>query len=105
MEENFTHEISVKLHLELIALTAEGDSDKWGKVATDAMWKELVRAIPEVKPIILSWFADNFSIFGIQARCDLALKLESCEVELLRELPTEYQNLIEVFPDEIWCSP
>ena len=95
VEENFTHEMSVKLHLDLISLTiGEEDDDTWNKEATDSIWKELVRAVPEVKPIILSWFADNCNIFDNEARRDLAEKLESCEDEWLRGLP-EYTNAID----------
>ena len=69
----------------------------WDKQTTDDIWKELMRAIPEVKPIILSWFADNRNIFGNEARCNLAKKLESCNDECLRGLP-EYANAIAVYP-------
>ena len=55
VEEQFTHEQSVKLHLELISLTNR-DGGNWPKWFTDRIWKELDRAIPAVKPIILSWF-------------------------------------------------
>ena len=97
VEEHFTHEMSVKLHLDVIVLlTREGS--RRNKVLTDYLWKELVRAIPEVKPMILSWFVDNHNIIGIEARCDLAKKLGSCKDEGLRGLP-EYANAIDVFPE------
>ena len=99
VEDHFTHEMSVKLHLDVIAhTTAEGDT--WDKGMTDILWKELERAIPEVKPMILSWFADNQNIIGTEARCNLAKKLRSCDDGWLRGLP-EYANAIYVFPCDL----
>ena len=99
VEDHFTHEMSVKLHLDVIILiTREGDI--CDKHTTDRLWKELERAIPEVKPMILSWFADNQNIIGTEARCNLAKKLRSCDDGWLRGLP-EYANAIYVFPCDL----
>merc|ERR1719239_46854 len=78
VEDHFTHQMSVELHLVLITLIT-GKGGKWGKWLTDTLWRELLRAIPEVKPIILSWFADNHKIIGNEASRDLAEKLGSCD--------------------------
>ena len=103
VEDHFTHEMSVKLHLDLIVLTTR-EGDKWDKLFTDSLWKELERAIPEVKPIILSWLADNHNIFGNEARCNIAKKLESCDDVWLLGLP-EYANAIDVYPSDLLLYP
>ena len=102
VEENFTHEMSVKLHLDLITLTTN-EGHKWNKVLIDSLWKELMRAIPEAKPMILSWFAENDDLIGTEASSHLAKKLISCNDELLRGLP-EYVNAIDVFPNTLQFS-
>ena len=102
VEENFTHEMSVKLHLDLITLTTN-EGHKWNKVLIDSLWKELMRAIPEAKPMILSWFAENDDLIGTEASSHLAKKLISCDDELLRGLP-EYVNAIDVFPNTLQFS-
>ena len=99
VEDHFTHQMSVELHLDLITL-ATGEGEKWGTGLTDTLWRELMRAIPEVKPIILSWFADNRNIIGRNASCDLAEKLRSCDDEWLKALP-DYENALDVFPDNL----
>ena len=101
VEDHFTHEMSVKLHLDLIALTT-GKDNKWNNVLIDGVWKVLVMAIPEVKPMILSWFAANHNIIGIEARCNLAKKLRSCDIEWMG-LP-EYANAIDVYHDNLQFS-
>ena len=99
VEDHFTHEDSVNLHLDLLSLTTRED-EKWDKRTIDTLWKEMVRAIPEVKPIILSWLVDNRNIFGKAASCNLAEKLGSCNDGGLQGLP-EYANAIDAFPDAI----
>ena len=56
-----------------------------------------MRAIPEVKPMILTWFCDNYNILDMDARSTLAKKLSSCDDDNLRELP-EHANAINVYP-------
>ena len=99
VEDHFTHQMSVELHLELITLTT-GEGEKWGKWLTDTLWKELLRAIPEVKPIILAWFVENHHIIGNVASCNLAKELGSCNDEWLRALP-DYDNALDVFPGDL----
>ena len=96
VEENFTHEMSVKLHLDLISLIAGEGDFTWNKEATDGIWKELMRAIPEVKPIILSWFINNFEIFSKDAIRTLAHELSSTCDEDVKKLP-DYENACDLF--------
>ena len=67
VEENFTHKQSVRLHLDLIALATRKDRE-WMSRMTDGLWKELVRAIPGVKAIMLTWFVDKIGIFSQGAK-------------------------------------
>ena len=89
VEDHFTHE-----HLDVITLST-GEGLEWEKAMIDKVWKELVRAIPEVKPIILSF--DNFKIFNKGAICSLADKLRSCDQDV-KKLP-KYAKAIAVFRD------
>ena len=79
VEEHFTHQMSVKLHLDLIALLTR--AQEGSKELINILWKELRRSIPEVKPIILAWFSENLKIFDKEARCSLARELRSCDDE------------------------
>ena len=79
VEEHFTHQMSVKLHLDLIALGTR--AQEGSKELINILWKELRRSIPEVKPIILAWFSENLKIFDKEARCSLARELRSCDDE------------------------
>ena len=100
VEDHFTHGESVKLHLDLISLKTI-EAEKWwgnmqlGKESVDRVWKELVRAIPEVKPIILSWFINNFDIFSKDAIRTLAHELFTCD-EDVKKLP-DYENASDLF--------
>ena len=96
VEDHFSHGQSVKLHLDLITLST-GEGEVWAKSMTDKVWKELARAIPEVKPIILSWFIDNLNIFSKGADCSLADKLRSCDQDV-KKMP-KYAKAIAVFRD------
>ena len=51
------------------------------------LWKELLRAIDDVKPIILAWFSDHRDIFDAKALFTLSKKLSSCEDPKLLSLP------------------
>ena len=101
VEDHFTHQMSVNLHLDLISLTREGEA--WGTRLTDVLWTNLVSStIPEVKSIILSWLCNNRNLIGNEARCTLARDLSSCDDDDA-SLP-EYADAIDVFPEDLLFS-
>ena len=97
VEENFTHEQSVRLHLDLIALATRKDR-QWMSSMTDGLWKELVRAIPGVKAIMLTWFVDKIGIFSQGAKFTLGEKLGSCDADVTK-LP-DYTKAVDAFQEQ-----
>ena len=83
VEAEFTHGTSVQLHLDLLVLTKREDH-KLDEAVVHDLWKELLRAIDDVKPIILAWFSDHRDIYDAKA---LSKKLSSCEDPKLLSLP------------------
>ena len=86
VEAEFTHGTSVQLHLDLLVLTNREDH-KLDQAVVHDLWKELLRAIDDVKPIILAWFSDHRDIFDAPALFTLSNKLSSCEDPKLLSLP------------------
>ena len=86
VEAEFTHGTSVQLHLDLLVLTKR-EGHKLDKAVVHDLWKELLRAIDDVKPIILAWFSDHRDIFDAKALFTLSKKLSSCEDPKLLSLP------------------
>ena len=86
VEAEFTHGTSVQLHLDLLVLTNREDH-KLDQAVVHVLWKELLRAIDDVKPIILAWFSDHRDIFDAPALFTLSNKLSSCEDPKLLSLP------------------
>ena len=86
VEAEFTHGTSVQLHLDLLVLTKREDHKLDEAVVCD-LWKELLRAIDDVQPIILAWFSDHRDIFDAKALFTLSKKLSACEDPNLLSLP------------------
>ena len=76
VEAEFTHGMSVQLHLDLLVL-ARKKHYKCGKSIAEDLWGEFVNAIDDVKPIFLSWFSNQLGLFCEQARRTLSMKLDS----------------------------
>ena len=76
VEAEFTHGMSVQLHLDLLVLAREKDCE-WSKNIAEDLWEEFVSAVDDVKPIFLSWFSNQLDIFCEQARHTLSMKLDS----------------------------
>ena len=91
VEENFTHEQSVRLHLDLIALATRKDRE-WKSPMTDGLWKELVKAI------MLTWFVDKIGIFSQGAKFTLGEKLGSCDEDVTK-LP-DYTKAVDAFQEQ-----
>ena len=102
VEADFTHGMSVQLHLDLVALSICG-SLRGTLEMFEALWRELERAIVEVKSMILTWFGDHPGIFNKEASCALAKKLSDCEDEELRGLPA-YTHAARAYPDYLRFS-
>ena len=92
VEDRFTHEASVRLHLDMIVLTKTA----WprGKVGAGCLWEEMLNSIPEVKSIFLDWFGQNWNILSKDAQGDLKEKLLYCDVAI-RKIPG-YDKALEV---------
>ena len=62
VEDHFTHEMSIRLHLDAIRLST-GEADTWDVRDIDDIWTIILRSIPEVKSIILLWFSNKGESF------------------------------------------
>ena len=92
VEDHFTHEASVRLHLDM---TCESHSD-WAsrqssKVAKDKgfvtdIWGAMLNSITEVKSIFLYWFADNPEMFEKSGQNCLSDLLLSCD-DAIKQMP------------------
>ena len=76
VEAEFTHGMSVQLHLDLLVKAREKDYE-YGKNIAEDLWEEFVSAVDDVKPIFLSWFSNQLDLFCEQARRTLSMKLDS----------------------------
>ena len=85
VEDHFTHEASVKLHLDVMGLTT-WFAGTWQEEHVEFFWKELLRSIPEVQDIMLEWLSDRKEIFTRQAKQLLEKKLKTSGEEL-KQLP------------------
>ena len=99
VEDGFTHEMSVKLHLELTSLTIR-DEDILDVERIDRIWKtmfedEETKGIPGAQSIVLSWFSDNPQIIGNAGQHHLAEKLKSCDDDI--KARPEYNDACEVY--------
>ena len=94
VEDHFTHEMSIRLHLDAIRLST-GEADTWDVTDIDDIWKIMLRSIPEVKSIILLWFSNNRELFDHVGHGHLAEKLRSCQ-EAINQLP-EYESVLEAY--------
>ena len=75
VEDQFTHEASVRLHLDLMRLNTY--SGCMSEENTMRLWKELLRSIPAVKSVILFWLTENSGLFDREAKWFLEKELES----------------------------
>ena len=96
VEDHFTHEASVKLHLDLIRM-ALLDTQLWDEDLVSFLWKEMLKCIPEVKSIMFHWFSNNRQILENLGRYLLAKNLMSCDATL-KELPG-YEDALRTYED------
>ena len=100
VEENYTHERSVKLHLEMLCKTIRTILD-WEQFLED-MWYVLEMSIPQVQTIIFTWFnQETFNIISRDARMKLRAKMSSCD-EAFKDLPgfnALFMRLTDPFDD------
>ena len=82
----FTHEMSVRLHLDVIRLSTFDGATLDNEDVVAKIWTEMLRSIPEVKSIILLWFTSNGHLFDDMGHHLLAEKLWSCE-KSIKQLP------------------
>ena len=87
VEDGFTHEISVSLHLEIISSTMS----RMSKKEIDVIWKtmfeeEATIGIPGAQSITLSWLCRKCRSFGYDGRNHLLEKLRSC-ADAIKALP------------------
>ena len=84
VEDNYTHGMSVKLHLKMVDLTF-GPILYWKK-RLEEIWNVLEKSIPQVQNIILIWLHETFVKINVHAKEKLVRKLSTCD-EDLRALP------------------
>ena len=87
VEDGFTHEMSVSLHLEIISSMMS----RMSKKKIDVIWKtmfeeEATIGIPGAQSITLSWFCRKCRSFGYDGRNHLLEKLRSC-ADAIKALP------------------
>ena len=95
VEDGFTHEMSVRLHMEMTSLS------QFRQVAhnIDTIWKimfedEETKGITGAQSIILSWFSINSEMIHITGKHRLAEKLRTCD-DAVKALP-EYGGVVEM---------
>ena len=96
VEDHFTHEASVKVHLDIICMTTL-DSQTWDEDLVSFLWKEMLRSLPEVKSIMFHWFSNNRNILSIPGQILLAKNLISCDATM-KELPG-YEDALRTYED------
>ena len=95
VEDRFTHEASVQLHLGMLDIIKKDGGGCWNKVAAQDIWEEMLNSVPEVKPIFLDWFCENRDILRKDAQRDILLNLMCCDVAV-KQLPG-YNKACEVY--------
>ena len=96
VEDHFTHEASVKLHLDLIRM-ALFDGMTWDEDLVSFLWKEMLRSITEVKSIMFHWFTNNSQILDNPGKILLAKNLISCDA-VIKQLPG-YEDALRIYKD------
>ena len=94
VEDDFTHEMSVRLHLDIMRLST-GEAGTWDETDIEKIWTEMLRSIPEVKSIILLWFGFNGELFDHVVHHRLTQNLRSCE-ESIKQCPG-YETALEAY--------
>ena len=82
VEDHFTHEESVQLHLGMLSDIISDTDFGWTRTCVQTIWDEMLKSIHEVKPIFMAWFRDNSKIFDVDGHYWLAYKLTSCDDEI-----------------------
>ena len=95
VEDRFTHEMSVVLHLDVISLATEGyqlDQD-----VIDFIWEEIMSnyVIPEVQSKVLAWFSDNSQLVSKIGHLKLAECLDR-DQDIVKRLE-EYERACSVY--------
>ena len=99
----FTHEESIKLHLNLMRLQIVHHVDRrweqWDQQHVSLYWTEVLRAIPEVRMMMLVWLQEKYQAGCLteQARHCLKQKFLTCGDDL-KQLP----GFLDVF--ELWLD-
>ena len=101
----FTHEESIKLHLNLMRLQIVHHVDRrweqWDQQHVSLYWTEVLRAIPEVRMMMLVWLKEKYQKdpggMTEQARHCLKQKFLTCGDDL-KQLP----GFLDVF--ELWLD-
>ena len=86
MEDHFTHEESVRLHLGMISDIVLEDRLQWSMEAVQWIWGEMLNSVAEVKPIFMDWFSDKSNIFGKDANSCMTVILSSCD-DAIKQVP------------------
>jgi len=86
VEDHFTHEESVRLHLSMISDIITNDTGQWTRSTVSKIWDEMLKACTEVKPIFMAWFSDKSNIFAKDGHNCLAEMLSSCD-ESIKKVP------------------
>ena len=88
----FTHEESIKLHLDIMRPKTVDHVDrhwgKWEQQHVSLYWTEVLRAIPEVKMMMLVWLKEKYGVGHLteQATHFLRQKFLTCGDDL-KQLP------------------
>ena len=99
----FTHEESIKLHLDIMRPKTVDHVDrhwgKWEQQHVSLYWTEVLRAIPEVRMMMLVWLQEKYQAGCLteQARHCLKQKFLTCGDDL-KQLP----GFLDVF--ELWLD-
>ena len=87
VEDGFTHEKSVRLHLEVTSLTIREEESLLDVERIEEIWEtmfedEETKGIPGAQSIVLSWFSDNPQMVDSGGQHHLAEKLKSCHDDI-----------------------
>ena len=94
VEDRFTHEASVRLHLDMLVLTRSGKG-AGSRIDAGCLWDEMLDSVPEVMPIFLDWFCENRNIWRKDTQRYIRGELVICAVKL-RKL-SGYDKAREVY--------
>ena len=81
VEDRFTHEASVRLHLDMLVLTRSGKG-AGGRIDAGCLWDEMLDSVPEVMPIFLDWFCENPNIWRKDTQRYIRGELVICAVKI-----------------------